>query len=115
MSDKKKTEHLVKGMMESFPEASMPNLVCQRWGYDKWKYEFVDHEEDGKIHKLGKAQLLAAVPLMFTDKWLGGLTQVPANLLDGDIEAIDDWLCQADAFDFDAFVQLAIFGEVLYG
>ena len=52
---------------------------------------------------------------MFTDKWLGGLTQVPANLLGGDIEAIDDWICQADAFDFDAFVQLAIFGEVLYG
>ena len=113
MSDMK-AEHLVKGMMENFPEASMPSLVCQRWGYDKWQYVFVDNEEE-KTHKLDKATLIAAVPLMFTDKWLPGLTPVPANLLDCDIEAIDDWLCQADAFDFDAFVQLAIFGEVIYG
>jgi hypothetical protein len=39
---------------------------------------------------------------------------VPANLFN-DTEVLEDWLCEADAWDFDAFIQLAIFGEVIYG
>jgi len=102
---------LVKNIMENFPEASS-SLQCVKWRYDDWKYVFVD--EDETVYKLDKEKLLSAVPLIFTDKWGKGLTKVPSNLLENE-EVLEDWLCQADAWDFDAFVQLAIFGEVIYG
>ena len=108
-------EFLARGIMENFPEASNgSSLVCHGWHYDDWVYTFID-EDEAKKYILDKPTLLAAVPLMFSDKWLPGLTPVPANLLDFDEGTIGDWLCQADATDFDAFIQLAIFGEVIYG
>ena len=108
-------EFLARGIMENFPEASAgSSLECRGWHYDDWVYTFVD-EEEAKTYTLDKPTLLAAVPLMFSEEWLPGLTPVPANLLDGTEETIGDWLCQADATDFDAFIQLAIFGEVIYG
>ena len=106
-------EYLVKNIMENFPEASSgSSLRCLGWHYDKWKYIFED--EDEVVYKLGKKKLLAAVPSLFTDKWSKGLTPVPQGLLLKK-EVCDDWLCQADAIDFDAYIQLVIFGEVIYG
>jgi len=105
-------EQVVKGIMENFPEASNGSaLVCVGWRYDAWQFTLED-SESGKSYRLGKAALLKAFPLIFTDKWPKGCTQPPAS---SDPEVWDNWLCQADAIDFDAFAQLACLGEVIYG
>jgi len=110
-------ETVVRGIMENFPEASNGcSLVCTKWKYDAWQFRFEDFEgERGQRHTeydLDKAKLLAAFPLIFTDKWPKGCTQPPAS---DNPEVWDDWLCQCDATDFDAFAQLACMGEVIYG
>lgn len=105
-------ESTVKGIMENYPEADRGNsLYCIGWDYDNWKFTFVDGEED-KEYELTKEKLLTAFPLILTDKWPKGLTTPPAS---DSAERWDDWLCECDAGDFDAFVQLACFGEVIYG
>ncbi len=105
-------EQVVKDIMANFPEASAGcALCCIGWKYDEWRFRFEDGDS-GKIHDLDKAKLLAAFPLMFTDKWPKGCTRPIAS---ADAEAWNDWLCQADATDFDAFAQLACLGEVIYG
>jgi hypothetical protein len=103
-------ETVVRGIMDNFPEAS-ESMDCTSWKYEPLEFTFVDYEE-GKKYKLNKEKLLATFPLIRSDKWPRGCTQPPAG---NSPEARDDWLCQADAIDFDAFVQLAIFGEVIYG
>jgi hypothetical protein len=82
-----------------------------RWRYDDWKFRFQD-TESGVFYELDKAKLMAAFPLMFTEKWPKGCTQPPAS---NTFEAWEEWLCEADATDFDAFAQLACLGEVIYG
>jgi hypothetical protein len=105
-------ESTVKSIMANFPEASQGNaLVCDGWNYDAWLFGFQDMEED-RHYTLDKAQLIAAFPLLFSPEWPKGCTPPP---LSADPEKWNDWLCQADATDFDAFVQLAIFDEVIYG
>ena len=105
-------EQFIQSVMENFPE-SAECLRCTKWNYKKLEFNFFDEEEEKK-YSVNKEKLLAAIPLIFTDKWGKGLTKVPANLLQ-DTEVLEDWLCEADAWDFDAFIQLAIFGEVIYG
>ena len=106
------TESVVQGIMENFPEASSGcALVCIRWRYDDWKFRFEDTETD-EVYDLNKAKLMAAFALLFTDKWPKGCTTPPASVT---LEAWEEWLCQADATDFDAFAQLACLGEVIYG
>lgn len=105
-------EQVVKGIMENFPEASRGcALVCVHWRYNDWRFRFYDNES-GKEYLLTKPKLIAAFPLIFTDKWPKGCTQPPAS---SDPEVWDNWLCQSDAQDFDAFAQLACLGEVIYG
>lgn len=105
-------ESTVKGIMENFPEASRGcALACTSWKYSAWRFIFHDQEE-GKIYELDKAKLLSAFPLIFTDKWPKGCTSPPLVWTE---ESVDDWLCKCDATDFDAFVQLACLGEVIYG
>ena len=107
-------EEIVKSIMENFPEASSGSaLVCTGWKYDKWKFTFVDTENDDKEYTLDKAKLLATFPLIFDNtKWPKGCTQPIFSIK---IEDWNDWLCQADAQDFDAFAQLACLGECVYG
>lgn len=105
-------ESVVKGIMENFPEASYGcALTCMGWRYEAWNFTFQD-AETGNKYLLDKPKLLAAFPLMFSDKWPKGCTKPLAS---ADPEAWNDWLCQADATDFDAFAQLACLGEVIYG
>jgi hypothetical protein len=104
-------EKIVRAIMDNHPEAGM-TLKCRGWDYKKMEFEFVD-TEDGKTYDLDKAKLIAAFPLLFDPtKWPKGLTQPPFS---ANWEDWDNWLCQSDAFDFDAFAQLAAFGEVIYG
>jgi hypothetical protein len=107
---------IVTGIMENFPEASAGNsLRCVGWRYKDLRFVFNDIDADDAAkgnHTLTKDTLLAAFPLVFTDKWPKGCTQPPNK---SDWESWEEWLCQSDATDFDAFVQLAIFKEVIYG
>ena len=105
-------ETVIQGIMANFPEASRCSaLYCGSYCYDPMLFNFIDTETN-KEYNLDKATLLKAFPLLFTDKWPKGLTQPPVS---NDPEVWDNWLCQADANDFDAFVQLACLGEVIYG
>ena len=105
-------EYFVKEMMQNFPESS-GCLQCIKCKYDLLEFTFLDEEEDKK-YNIDKEKLINTIPLIFTDKWGKGLTEVPANLFES-TETVDNWLCQADAWDFDAFIQLSIFNEVIYG
>lgn len=103
---------VIKGIMDNFPEASNGcSLRCVGWHYKTLEFEFID-EESGKRYAVKEPELRKAFDLMFTDKWPKGCTQPLANV---GAEAWEDWLCQADATDFDAFAQLACLGEVIYG
>lgn len=105
-------QFVVDSIMSNFPEASHGcALRCTDWHYDQFRFTFEDGES-GKTYKLNRDQINAAFPLMFTDKWPKGCTQPPGS---NSKEVWDDWLCQADAQDFDAFAQLACLGEVIYG
>ena len=104
-------DKVIHGIMENFPEASSGNeLRCSGWSYDDLKFDFVDSDEN--IYHVNKKDLLKAFKLAFTSKWPKGCTSLP---LTNDWDIWDDWLCQSDAQDFDAFVQLACLGEVIYG
>lgn len=108
---------LIKGIMENFPEASAgSSMRCYGWKYAAMQFDFQD-SETGTEYRLEKVALLKAVPLLFSDKWPKGCTPLPnLNVSEAkQMEALDDWLCQADAMDFDAFVQLACLGDVIYG
>ena len=74
----------------------------------------IEVKDTDKKYNIDKEKLINTIPLIFTDKWGKGLTEVPANLFES-TETVDNWLCQADAWDFDAFIQLSIFNEVIYG
>lgn len=106
---------VVTGIMENFPEASAGNaLRCAGFRYKDLRFVFEDLEADDAAkghHTLTKKNLLAVFPLIFTDKWPRGCTQPPNK---SDWESWEQWLCECDATDFDAFVQLAIFHEVIY-
>jgi hypothetical protein len=105
-------EKIVEGIMANFPEASQGSaLRCDGWNYKERMFGFYDTEEQ-KHYCLDKTKLLATFPLLFTDKWPKGCTPVPASAV---WEEWDNWLCQADATDFDAFVQLVCFDKVIYG
>lgn len=102
--------HVVQNIMENMPECSS-SYDCTKWKYTELRFEFIDYDT-GKKHTLDKEKLLATFPLLFTDKWPKGLLKPPHS---NDIDEWGDWLCQSDATSFDAFVQLAIEGEVIYG
>jgi hypothetical protein len=103
---------LINGIMQNYPESGAGSVLqCTHWKYSQNVYEFED-EVEGKLLTLTARELMAAVPLMFTDKWPKGCTKLPTVFTE---ESVEEWLCQADATDHDAFVQLAIFGEVIYG
>ena len=105
-------DKVIRGIMENFPEASQGcALACEAYDYNAMRFKFKDMEEP-KRYVLFDTQFREAFALMFTDKWPKGCTKPP---LSNDPEVWDEWLGQADAQDFDAFVQLACLGEVIYG
>lgn len=103
---------IVTRIMENFPEASFGcSLRCTSWKYDKMIFDFQD-ADDRLAYTLEMDDFMRAFGLMFSSEWPKGLTQ---PILSKSMEDWDEWLCNADATDFDAFAQLACFGEVIYG
>ena len=106
------TDRIITGIMENFPEASQDcALLCTGWNYHNCKFDFEDGET-GDQFTVTKESLENALPLLFSDKWPKGCTKPPLSAND---DLWNDWLGNSDATDFDAFIQLAIFGEVIYG
>lgn len=101
-------ENIVRGIMENFPEASL-SMHCVVRSYRTLEFHF---DDCGTRHVTNLDMLVAAFPLIRSEKWPKGCTQPPEL---GTPEAWNDWLCQADATDFNAFLQLALFKEVIYG
>ena len=106
-------EKIVRDIMDNCPECSS-GLTCIGYKYKEMLFTFVD-EEDGKKIVLDKAKLMAAFPLLFTDKYPKGCGPRPPLVNHDDKGEWDTWLCDSDATSFDAFIQLAAFGEVIYG
>jgi hypothetical protein len=103
-------DKIIDDIMANFPEAAQC-VSCIGWKYDACKFTFYDDEE-GKKYVLDREILRKTFPLLYSEKWPKGLKAAPTT---ADADAWDDWLCQSDAWSFDAFVQLAMFGEVIYG
>jgi len=104
-------QNIVKNITDNFPEACQ-SMDCVKYDYDNLKFTFIDYEDSVK-YKIGPDEWLKAIPLMFTDKWPRGLTPYPP--CSGDADTWDRWLESVDADSHDAFAQLAIFGDVIYG
>ena len=103
------TTQLIKSAMENYPEAGRGNsLICVGWNYEKMSFYFVDEETD-KRHKVDMASLKKGFKIFLKIIEEGEYFNngVAPNLLSEGY----DW----DAQDYDALVQCAIFGEVIYG
>lgn len=100
---------LAKSIMESYPEASFC-LYCTGWDYKNGIFDFVD-EENGKTYKVTHNMVAKALPkvrAMLADKklFLYGLNSGKESFFDP---------CNWDSIASDAVVQVALFGNVIYG
>jgi hypothetical protein len=102
-----------------FVHAMMENLThgygsfeCRHYDLKNLKFTFTDIEDD-KIYRIGMADFEKAMPLV-RNQWPKGCSPIPAELWLSE-EAMDDYVTQFDAIDHDCFLQLVIFGEVIYG
>ena len=96
-------------MMENYPEASSGNsLRCLSWKYKEMEFEFLDEEED-KTYTVNLVLLKKGfnkfLKIIEDGKYFNN--GVVPNLLS---EGYD-----SDSQDYDALVQCAIFGEIIYG
>lgn len=105
-----RVETAVREILSNFPDC-VSSVGCTKWDYENWAFAFVDPETRTRYAPT-KQQFIDAFPLMYTDKWPKGCTAPPLSFTD---DALDDWLCLCDATDFDAYLQLVLFGEVVYG
>ena len=76
------------------------------------RFKIYDEEEDKNII-VTKEQLLRGIDIMAT-KWPKGCTPLKAGMFSNE-NILDDWLCSADSIDYDAIIQLGVFGEIIYG
>ena len=76
------------------------------------KVKVRDEEEDKNII-VTKEQLLRGIDIMAT-KWPKGCTPLKAGMFSNE-KVLNDWLCASDSIDYDAVIQLGVFGEIIYG
>jgi hypothetical protein len=101
--DDKQVRAFVKELLENLPGYSL-SLYCTKWKYEKSEFHFVD-DEDGKEYDLTLDKAVEGFEkYMKSDMWLRRHSQL--GLLDSGAY---------DADDVDAIIQLAIFGELVYG
>lgn len=108
-------EVIIRHIVENYPEASAGNsLRCTKFNYDALEFEFADGESE-KTYTLKAEDWNRALDLLLDvpHKWPRGCTPQPSRAFN--TEQWDDWFCRIDAMDVDAFCQLAVFGEVIYG
>lgn len=91
---------LIKEIFENFPEAAVC-LKCTKWNYKDFIFEFYDEEED-KTHVI-----------KYEDAQRGLRTYLKILLLGN--TALEGNPSHWDAIVYDAIVQCAIFGDIIYG
>ena len=104
-------EKFIRDCYDNFPEASQ-SLVCTGWKYKKFLFVFLDPEEEGKEHVIRLADAIRGFRLFVQAVDSGKL---PGLGLPADYLNLEDGPGIMDASCFDAMVQMAIFGEVIYG
>lgn len=103
---------VISDITSNFPECAQ-SYACETWKYNDLRFSFRDLE-DGKVHVVQEPELRKAFGLMFT-KMDGKMPCAPPCPTSDDEDKWESWLCNADANTFDAFIQLAIEGDVIYG
>lgn len=102
---------LAKLLAYNFPE-NVISFECLEWDYDKGEFMFHDAENES-IHYLNIDDLKVGVALFYKGlgtKWFfDGVN--PYN----ECLSVEDIACEHDGLSIDAIVQLAIFGDVVYG
>jgi hypothetical protein len=105
-----KIKDLAQDIMENYPEYSSPSLQCISWKYKDGIYKFID-EETEKTYTVTIGQIEKTLPKFIQGVMEGrwkfyGLNA--DNILEFDAGS---W----DADIVDGVVQLAIFGDIIYG
>lgn len=93
-------EQALKELMENCPECS-ESLQCISWKYEDCIFKFRDYE-DNQVYTVDLPKLVAA-------------TKVPDARLLKLSEPYENWLEITDGETVDILIQLACFGEVIYG
>jgi hypothetical protein len=113
----------LKGAMENFPECAMC-LSCTSWKYDKMIFKFEDAEDEDEegnpkeyVVDLPALRRGIVAMLKYAEKCDKGsdIGRAVDSVLRDQFDPEGDSLGEWDAIGFDALVQCAIFGEVLYG
>lgn len=106
-----KVEELVHDIMENYPEASSGPLECVDWDYDRVRYIFNEYEDETPTrHTVTKEMLVRGFEILIGLIQEGKYHNGGLRLNDY-LEDVGNW----DAFDADALVQCALFGEIIYG
>lgn len=100
---------LIREVMENFPEASSPSVICTKYNYAKTEFEFLDVESD-RTYKLDLNELRKGLKQLLDVMADGGLKGIARSVFPDVLDA-GNW----DADAADALVQTAIFGDVIYG
>ena len=92
------------------------NLKCTDWDHKNGTYKFCD-PEDGSMYSLTTQKVAETLPVFFSglgSKWhFDHITPLVSDDED-DEELMEDLLCDADAEDVDAIIQIALFGKILF-
>lgn len=100
----------IKELLENLPEASL-SMSCKSWDYEKPRFVFYDHEDDGKKY------------VLTMNKARKGFKIMARLILEGRLQGLSlgaDWMAESGAEDWDAdaidsLVQCALLGGVIYG
>jgi hypothetical protein len=106
-----KLKNLAKDIMDNYPEASSSTLGCTSWNYKTGIFKFQDLELETTHTVKTEDIALKALPIfiegVIKGRWhFSGLDGTKVLCLDA---------CDYDAYASDALVQIAIFGDVIYG
>ncbi len=109
--DEEEAKRIVREAMENYPEASSDSLECIQWNYKEMKFTFT--EDTGTSNNLVKHDLNEEMLIkglnIFVELVLRG--EYHNNNFQENFMDVGNW----DATDFDALVQCALFGKIIYG
>jgi alpha-mannosidase len=99
-------------IMENMPEYSL-SLKCTKYNYDKGVFVFKDVEEDGKEYIITNSDISKALTTFF--KYLGSKWRFSGIKKPSSGQEAEDIAGDFDAEATDAVIQIAIFGDIIYG
>jgi hypothetical protein len=100
-------ENIMKEVLPNFPDYAM-SMRCDSFDYEKHEYSFVDEEEGGEEYHLDLDDFTKAYMKYIIDEMDRAEDKFKH------LEKITE-PCEIDAEILDCLMQIAIFGEVVYG